>query len=153
MQNPIKATYNFIKNLKQYHAVHALVIPHTVFFSTFLFSILVLPIFPDKIQDFWFGLGFTSFSLYIVVALFLPIYLVVITEIIILIIQFFKKEKILVKSDFLLNNKFYNLLFFLNLIIFVIIVFSEITDKQKFSNAFVENMLITPFFYNSFISH
>ena len=32
MQNPIKTTYNFIKNLKQYHAVHVCIWPTFTYF-------------------------------------------------------------------------------------------------------------------------
>ena len=40
MQNPIKTTYNFIKNLKQYHAIHVCIWPTLVCFL-FICSIIV----------------------------------------------------------------------------------------------------------------
>ena len=61
------------------------------------------------------------FFILIIILLF-SIYTAIFTEIIVLILQFLKKRKIYVKSNFLLNNKLYNFLYLFMIFSYIIII-------------------------------
>ena len=110
MQNPIKTTYNFIKNLKQYHAIHVCIWPTFSFFillCCLFIGDLIHPIQPlvnnDEIHAYCFGTGL------LIVFHFLIFYFftlcAIITEVTILIAQIFTHKKIRIKDEDILFVK------------------------------------------------
>ena len=120
-----KFFYNLLMNLKRYHAMHIFVIPSILLFIS-LYSI----IFFSSIQsgNTYYGtiiflflyLVFTILSLY--AALFIAVIMFLFSK------CYFHK-KVYVKSTILLNNKFYNILFFIVLVINTLILLIERTDN------------------------
>lgn len=125
MQNPIKTTYNFIKNLKQYHAIHVCIWP-TFSFFIFLCCLfigdLIHPIQPlvnnDEIHAYCFGLGLLIYFIFAVVFFFTVCALIV--ETLIFTIQTVIQKKIVIRWNFIINNPFFNFVFFIALIIYII---------------------------------
>ena len=116
----LKIFYDFLMKLKQYHAVHVMILPPFIYFillawllyssrnqdysqtetGTFIFALLILLLL---------GIVATSFF----IALFV--------EIIILIRQHFTRKKIIIKWKFILNNRVYNIIFLLSLTLYLIL--------------------------------
>ena len=123
----LKTFYNFLMKLKQYHAVHVMILPPFIYFillawllyssrnqdysqtetGTFIFALLILLL-----------LGIAEISFFI--ALFV--------EIIILIRQHFTRKKIIIKWKFILNNRIYNIIFLLSLAVYFTISFIIFMD-------------------------
>ena len=124
MQNPIKTIYNFIKNFKQYHAVHVCIWPTFAFFIL-LFCLfigdLLHPMEPlsnnNEIHAYYFGTGL------LIVFHFLIFYFftlcAVIVEAIILIIQIFTHKKIRIKDEDILNDNFFNIIFIIAFFVYL----------------------------------
>lgn len=117
----LKASYNFLMKLKQYHAVHVIVIPPSLFFLI-SYCIVAIQAIPSYVKDngnlaFWI-LGFIIIYLGIT---YFSFFLAIIVELIILIIQTLNKEKIYTKSKFLLNNKIYNILYLFSLTNYILL--------------------------------
>ena len=117
----LKAFYNFLMTLKQYHAVHVIVIPPSLFFLI-IYCIVAIQAIPSYVKDngnlvFWI-LGFIIIYLGIT---YFSFFLAIIVELIILIIQTLNKEKIYTKSKFLLNNKIYNILYLFSLTNYILL--------------------------------
>ena len=124
MQNPIKTTYNFIKNLKQYHAIHVCIWPT---FSCFILLCclcigdLIHPIQPlvnnDEIHAYCFGTGL------LIVFHFLIFYFftlcAIITEVTILIAQIFTHKKIRIKDEDILNDAICNIIFIIAFFVYI----------------------------------
>lgn len=107
--------------LKQYHAVHVIVIPPSLFFLI-SYCIVAIQAIPSYVKDngnlvFWI-LGFIIIYLGIT---YFSFFLAIIVELIILIIQTLNKEKIYTKSKFLLNNKIYNILYLFSLTNYILL--------------------------------
>ena len=117
----IKTFYDFLMTLKQYHAVHVIVIPPSLFFLI-SYCIVAIQAIPSYVKDngnlvFWI-LGFIIIYLGIT---YFSFFLAIIVELIILIIQTLNKEKIYTKSKFLLNNKIYNILYLFSLTNYILL--------------------------------
>ena len=119
MQNLIKTTYNFIKNLKQYHAVHVCIWPSFLYFL-FLCWLFYSPSpnHCDEEPAYYFGLYLFLFFSYFV-TLFSTIGAIVL-EVIIFTIQTVIQKRIVIKWNFIINNPFFNFVFFIALIIYII---------------------------------
>lgn len=124
MQNPIKITYNFIKNLKQYHAVHVCIWPTFAFFillCCLFIGDLIHPIQPlvnnDEIHAYCFGTGL------LIVFHFLIFYFfsvcAILTEVTILIVQFFTHQKISIKDEDILNDGIFNIIFIIAFFVYI----------------------------------
>ena len=117
----LKIFYDFLMTLKQYHAVHVIVIPPSLFFLI-SYCIVAIQAIPSYVKDngnlvFWI-LGFIIIYLGIT---YFSFFLAIIVELIILIIQTLNKEKIYTKSKFLLNNKIYNILYLFSLTNYILL--------------------------------
>ncbi len=117
----LKTFYDFLMKLKQYHAVHVIVIPPSLFFLI-SYCIVAIQAIPSYVKDngnlvFWI-LGFIIIYLGIT---YFSFFLAIIVELIILIIQTLNKEKIYTKSKFLLNNKIYNILYLFSLTNYILL--------------------------------
>ena len=117
----LKTFYDFLMKLKQYHAVHVIVIPSSLFFLI-SYSFVAIQAIPSYVKDngnlvFWI-LGFIIIYLGIT---YFSFFLAIIIELIILIIQTLNKEKIYTKSKFLLNNKIYNILYLFSLTNYILL--------------------------------
>ncbi len=121
MLKRLKSFYNFLMKLKQYHAVHVIVIPPSLFFliSYCFAAIQAIPCYIKNNGNlvFWI-LGFIIIYLGIICFSF---FLAIIVELIILILQNIYKEKIYIKSKFLLNNKIYNILYLFSLTNYILL--------------------------------
>ena len=124
MQNPIKTTYNFIKNLKQYHAVHVCIWPTFAYFTLLcclFIGDLIHPIQPlvnnDEIHAYCFGTGL------LIVFHFLIFYFftlcAIITEVTILIAQIFTHKKIRIKDEDILNDAIFNIIFIIAFFVYI----------------------------------
>lgn len=127
----LKLFYNFLIKLKQYHAVHVLIIPSALFFIIFYILFWIMLIIDGTSADDICAAGFISFGLFIIYSAIaiLSAYTALLVEILILIIQYIQKRKFYVKSNFLLNSKFYNIVYILTLINYLIIILG---DKIEF---------------------
>ncbi len=100
----LKKIYNLLMKLKQYHAMHVLIIPSIAVFvySYFIIWLIILSdeykldinLKPEPIISFFFIL---------IIVLLFSIYIAIFTEIIILAIQFFKKKKNIRKIKFFIE--------------------------------------------------
>ena len=126
-----KFFYNLLMKLKQYHAMHILIIPSALFFIIFYILFWIMLIIDRTSADDIYTAGFISFGLFIVYSAIaiLSAYTSLLVEILILIIQYIQKRKFYVKSKFLLNSKFYNIIYILTLINYLIIILG---DKIEF---------------------
>lgn len=119
MQNPIKTTYNFIKNLKQYHAVHVCIWPT---FAYFLFLCWVyytqLKNPCDEVPAYYLGLCLIALSIFFIT--FFSTIAAIVLEVIIFTIQTVIQKRIVIKWNFIINNPFFNFVFFIALIIYII---------------------------------
>ena len=124
MQNPIKTTYNFIKNLKQFHAIHICIWPTFTFFILLCcLSIgdLIHPIQSlsnnNEIHAYYFGAGL------LIVFHFLTAYFftlcAIIIETIILITQLFTHKKIRIKDEDILNDSSFNIIFIIAFFVYI----------------------------------
>ena len=120
-----KFFYNLLMKLKQYHAMHILVIPSILLFIS-LYSI----VFFSSIQsgNTYYGTMIFLF-LYLVIAILSLYAALFIAVILFLFSKCYFHKKIYVKSTILLNNKFYNILFFLVLVINTLILLIERTGN------------------------
>ena len=112
----LKILYNFLMKLKQYHAVHVLIIPSALFFIV-TYSIIWIWCLAD--WEFVFpGLGFLILIIAVIYycVLFCSAMAAILTAIIICIKQKHTKKKINVHSQFLLKSRFYNFIFFISII-------------------------------------
>ena len=109
--------------LKQYHAMHVFIIPSALFFII-LHILFWIYIIMTLNKNNAYEIAFTSlilFIIYLAIAIF-SAYTALFVEILILIIQYIQKRKLYVKSNFLLNSKFYNIIYILTLINYLIIM-------------------------------
>ena len=124
MQNPIKTIYNFIKNLKQYHAIHVCIWPTFAYFillCCLFIGDLIHPIQPlvnnDEIHAYCFGTGL------LIVFHFLIFYFfsvcAILTEVTILIVQFFTHQKISIKDEDILNDGIFNIIFIIAFFVYI----------------------------------
>jgi len=121
----IKIFYDFLMKLKQFHFIHILIIPSASFFIIsfiWFYKIIIDDILAGHGID--SAVGFVSMILFMLYfgILLCSFYAAVFIEIFILITQFKKKNKIYVKSKFLLHNKFYNVVYFLSLLNYLILI-------------------------------
>ena len=125
MQNPIKTTYNFIKNLKQYHAIHVCIWPTFSFFillCCLFIGDLIHPIQPlvnnDEIHAYCFGTGLLIVFYICSCVLFYCLRTNSRNS------NFYNSncysKKIVIKWNFIINNPFFNFVFFIALIIYII---------------------------------
>ena len=123
----IKTFYDFLMTLKQYHAVHVIVIPPVLFYlisNLFIIKIIIAEYNKSGVFDIDLSIIIAIFTLVYYSILIWSIEIAAIIEIIILIRQFITKEKIYVKSNILLNSKLYNtiyLIFLVHIILLCII--------------------------------
>ena len=109
--------------LKQYHAVHVLIIPSiTIFIYSYVIIWLIILSDEYKMDINLKPEPIISLFFILIIILLFSIYTAIFTEIIVLILQFLKKRKIYVKSNFLLNNKLYNFLYLFMIFSYIIII-------------------------------
>ena len=119
----LKILYNFLMKLKQYHAVHVLIIPSiTIFIYSYVIIWLIILSDEYKMDINLKPEPIISLFFILIIILLFSIYTAIFTEIIVLILQFLKKRKIYVKSNFLLNNKLYNFLYLFMIFSYIIII-------------------------------
>lgn len=119
-----KFFYNLLMKLKQYHAIHILIIPSALFFIIFHILFWIIIIIDGRSTNDIYEAGLISFVLFIIylaIAIF-SVFTALFVEILILIIQYIQNRKLYVKSNFLLNSKFYNIIYILTLVNYLIII-------------------------------
>ena len=118
----LKTFYDFLMKLKQYHAVHVIVIPQILTLPICYCYTFYIAICGFKPEDDIYGftiisaLGLCLFYIYI-----LPI-LSLFTATIIFVIQKLTTTKLKITSPFLLYNSFFNVIYLLTLINYIITV-------------------------------
>ena len=122
MMNFLHKMYNRIKELKKYHAMHAftaipgslVILAYTV---TFIINIIdgYEPLGSQLILAFFLIVYFFILCISSIIAICIFIFL--------LLLSIFKKKKFFVNSLFLLNNKYYNFVFFIGLTANIIMIF------------------------------
>ena len=119
MQNPMKTTYNFIKNLKQYHAIHVCIWP------TFAYFLFLCWVYYTQLKNqcvevpaYYLGLCILAISIFFIT--FFSTISAIVLEVIILTIQTVIQKKIVIRWNFIINNPFFNFVFFIALIIYII---------------------------------
>ena len=124
MQNPIKTIYNFIKNLKQYHAIHICIWPTFAFFillCCLFIRDLIHPIQPlvnnDEIHAYCFGTGLLIVFHFLIFYFFTVC--AILTEVTILIVQFFTHQKISIKDEDILNDGIFNIIFIIAFFVYI----------------------------------
>ena len=141
----IKLFYNFLMKLKQYHATHALVIP---FFAAFVhtYYIIWLIILNDKYgMNITINVEFSNNLLIILLLIFgVSIYITIFIAIFTFILQFIIKRKIYIKSNFLLNNKYYNFLYLFSFLNFLIIIVCRVFPFLHIQDCYTFILLVLP---------
>ncbi len=141
--------YKFLQYLKQFHATHVFVIP-PLFFFVITFVLMLLSIFVEGAPKSDFEASAFGFTLYILSFLYLLIqyfslFLSIIVCLFILYKQFKQKRKIRIKSHILLNNKVYNIMYVIYILIFVTyVIIWQIQPKIVID--FCTNIFLTPLF-------
>lgn len=122
MLKRLKSFYNFLMKLKQYHAVHVMILP------TFAYFIFLAWLFlssgglhyehlnQDELHMYFFGLGLLIF--FQLAIAYCSFFIAICVEIIILIIQLFTHRKIVIKWKFILKNPLYNIIFLSSLAVY-----------------------------------
>ncbi len=146
----IKSFYNFLMKLKQYHATHVLVIPSLLCFII-PYIWLWFHVFKDNCVLNNGNLYMASYILFIIyyTVTFCFLFIALFVEIIIFIQQVIKKKKICVKSDFLLNNKYYNIAYLLTLINCLFFISHEINPNvfSDFYDFYSVTMYLLPWVF------
>ena len=119
MQNPIKTIYNFIKNLKQYHAIHVCIWPTFAYFL-FLCWVYYTQLNNQCVEVPAYYLGLCLIALSIFFITFFSTIAAIVLEVIIFTIQTVIQKRIVIKWNFIINNPFFNFVFFIALIIYII---------------------------------
>lgn len=141
--------YKFLQYLKQFHATHVFVIP-PLFFFVLTYIVMLISIFMDgtpkndlETSAFGFTLYILSF-LYLLI-LYLSLFFTIIVCLFILYKQFKQKRKIRVKSYILLNNKVYNMLYILYILISISFAIIWQIHPQIVAD-FITNIFLTPLY-------
>ena len=135
MKKVLKSIYNFLMMLKRYHATHALIIPNALYMilTHALVDILYIigfiqsppyPTEPDYNIFFCYLVGAAGVVIAIpAMLIFFALFLVI--NILVRIIRW---KPIYVKSNFLLNNKFYNVIYLLTILHILILIVTYFID-------------------------
>ncbi len=126
----IKKFYNLLKILKRYHAVHAIVILPDIFFAFYLFFVFLTILNGGANNELTGALLFSGF-LYILVLSY-SLYITIFIAILNCILQCIKGKKIYVSSKFLLNNKFYNVIYTITLLHYITMIVLVIISRELF---------------------
>ncbi len=103
--------------------MHVLIIPSiTIFIYSYVIIWLIILSDEYKMDINLKPEPIISLFFILIIILLFSIYTAIFTEIIVLILQFLKKRKIYVKSNFLLNNKLYNFLYLFMIFSYIIII-------------------------------
>ena len=120
----LQIIYNWIAGLKKYHAMHIIVLlPCFPFILTYMLELHMIAFFCNPI----FLIIMFSFCWIVINA---TICLTIIVGIIMFAISIIRKQKIYIKSQFLLKNKFYNIMFLVFLILCLTHIIFCIIDKD-----------------------
>jgi len=120
----IKIFYDFLMKLKQFHFTHILIIPFLLFFLVSYIGLWLFCLFKysgdilELIVLIDYALVYISFCI-----LTYSFFFAIITSLVISAIQIFMHKKIRIKSSFLLNNKFYNILYLFTIFFYFILLF------------------------------
>ena len=135
----LQIIYNWIAGLKKYHAMHVFtVLPGLCTISVYLF-VLYSNIFYGYNTDeneFFFMLCAIPISVISIICTTLAICILIIISM----ISRITKNKIYIKSKFLLHNKFYNITFWVGLLMNILLFLTFST--QLFSNFIIFNLPI-----------
>lgn len=141
--------YKFLQHLKQFHATHVFVIP-PLFFYVITFVVMLISIFVEGAPKSDFEASAFGFTLYILSFLYLLIQylslcLSIVVCLFILYKQFKQKRKIRIKSHFLLNNKVYNIMYVIYILIFVTSIIIWQIQPEIVAD-YSTNIFLTPLF-------
>ena len=140
--------YKFMQYLKQFHATHVFVIPPLSFFVfgyTLLwifYFIIICKFHPDGSEA---PIALLLFVLFLYITIF-SFFTALFIEILILIKQVIYKKRIRVTSNFLLNNKIYNIMY-VCYIICVITIAIILKVQPEFVIYQGANIFLIPFYY------
>ena len=148
----IKTFYDFLMTLKQYHAVHVMILPAFAYFIFLAWLFLSSGglhyehLNQDELHMYFFGLGLLIFFQFAIA--YSSFFIAIFVEIIILIIQFFTHQKILIKRKFILKSPLYNIIFLLSLAVYLILSLIILIDmlfgifqSKIFSSSFLVNFI------------
>ncbi|OLA74738.1 MAG: hypothetical protein BHW62_03665 [Acinetobacter sp. CAG:196_36_41] len=124
MLNLLQKIYNWISDLKKYHAMHIIVL--LPFFPLILTYMLELHMMAFDCSPVFLMIMF----LFCWVVINASICLTIVVGIMMFLISVIRKQKIYIKSLFLLKNKFYNFIFILFLILCLAYIIFCIFDKD-----------------------
>ena len=141
--------YKFMQYLKQFHATHVFVIPPLLFFIltdiVFWLGAFINGAPKDDLEHFSVEITvFAMFFMYLLIQLS-SLILSVIIALIIFYKQLKHRRKIRVKSNFLLSNKTYNILYLLHIIAFIVLIMILLICPQN--TIYFGHIFLIPFYY------
>ena len=125
MLNIIRKLYNWITGLKKYHAMNIIVVPQAVLFILFYFFCIIdssIGLFKTPDEESMLGVLIIIFLILYLSLISLSIAIAIIYSIFIIIKEKSNNIKIRIKSDFILRNKFYHIIFISSIINFIIML-------------------------------
>ena len=130
----LKTFYDFLMKLKQYHAVHVMILPAFAYFIFLAWLFLSSGglhyehLNQDELHMYFFGLGWLIIILFGIASS--SFFLALFIEIVILVRQYFTREKIVIKWKFILKNPVYNFIYlpslFLEITLLLILLYGLI---------------------------
>ena len=125
MTNILHNIYNKITGLKKYHTIHIIVVPQAVLFIFFYFFCIIdsfVGLIKTPDEESMLGVLIIIFLILYLSLISLSIAIAIIYSIFIIIKEKSSNIKIRIKSDFILKNKFYHIIFISSIINFIIML-------------------------------
>ena len=125
MLNIIRKLYKWINGLKKYHTMHIIVIPQAVLFIFFYFFCIIdssVGLIKTPDEESMLGALIIIFLVLYLSVISLSIAIAIIYSIFIILKEKSSNIKIRIKSDFILRNKFYHIIFISSIINFIIML-------------------------------
>ena len=129
MKKVLKSIYNFLMMLKRYHATHALIIPNALYMILthalvdilYIIGFIQSPPYPTE-PDFTAAFCCVFGLIYILCALPLILIFFALFLVINILVRIIRRKPVYVKSKFLLNSRFYNIIYILSILNFLILI-------------------------------
>ena len=142
-----KFFYNLLMNLKQYHAVHIWIIIPGLFWAI-TYILFWLSILFDRVTNIgviW--LGSVCLCVCYLAVIYYSFFLSMLIGISFFIYKLITQEDITVKSKFLLHNKFYNFIYLITLLNYLLLFLVDYCNFPRWLDFYIDKIYIFPWLY------
>ena len=143
----LKILYNFLMKFKQYHAIHIwIIIPGLFWAITYtLFWLSILFDRETNIGVIW--LGSVCLCVCYLAVIYYSFFLSMLIGISFFIYKLITQEDITVKSKFLLHNKFYNFIYLITLLNYLLLFLVDYCNFPRWLDFYIDKIYIFPWLY------